>query len=208
MNRKIIVAALLVVACLIACTATSCAAKKHDGVTYKIAKVHGKYVTTFYASGEQTARIVTKKKMPVKFMAAGKVTRSKLLKRCNKYLLVEVVEGTCLNDNGDGKDGQGYYISYRGIDGCQTGDVYRTYLIYANSRYVDDIAGRCDYCIDHRDDTAGEIVCPNCDGTAHDCPYWFTDTDGAVRHMTAQEIAEFEWLEGHYQDADGNWCER
>ena len=55
---------------------------------------------------------------------------------------------------------------------------------------------------------AKAIHCPNCDGKSHDCPYWFIDQSGKGRHMTDEEIAEFEWLEWHYQDESGEWVER
>ena len=187
MNKKIFMVALLVVAMLATCTTISSAAKKHDGLTWRVVKTHGKYVTKFYANGELTAKVVTKKRLPVKVVASKDVTRKMLKHRKNKYILVEVIKGTCLNDYGDGKCEHGYYISYRCIENYAVGDCYRTYLIYENSKYIDDIKGRCDYMIGH------SVMCPNCDGTLRQCPYWCND-----HHMEPHEIQDFEIMEMGY----------
>jgi len=187
--------AVIAIAILTASASGIYASGKYDGLTWKTSKKNGKYVTKFYASGELTATVKTKKKLPVKVMKSEKISYKKLMKRCNKYILVEQVEGTCLNSYGDGKDQQGYYISYRKIKGHKAGDVYRSYFVYANNRYEDDVIGRCDYLIDTGQNTKHEIVCPNCDGTSKDCVYWYIDTNGIGKHMTAQEIEEFELME-------------
>ena len=47
-------------------------------------------------------------------------------------------------------------------------------------------------------------TCPYCEEPGK-CVYW---VENEQRHMTPEEIEEFEWLEWHYQDEDGNWIER
>ena len=49
-----------------------------------------------------------------------------------------------------------------------------------------------------------QINCPNCNGYNRDCPYWIYNEN---RHMTEEEIADFEFWEGHYIDEEGNVCE-
>lgn len=49
------------------------------------------------------------------------------------------------------------------------------------------------------------INCPNCTGNDRDCPYWLYDEN---RHMTEEEINDFEFWEGHYIDEEGNVIER
>lgn len=48
------------------------------------------------------------------------------------------------------------------------------------------------------------INCPCCDGNNHNCVYWVHNEN---RHMTEEEIADFEYWEGHYIDEEGNVCE-
>lgn len=53
-----------------------------------------------------------------------------------------------------------------------------------------------------------EIHCPVCgDGTDNKCPYWYIE-DGHEQHMTDEQMAEYNYLESHYQDENGNWIER
>lgn len=49
-----------------------------------------------------------------------------------------------------------------------------------------------------------KVNCPNCNGYDRDCPYWIYNES---RHMTEEEIADFEFWEGHYIDEEGNVCE-
>ena len=43
--------------------------------------------------------------------------------------------------------------------------------------------------------------CPCCDGNNHNCVYWVHNEN---RHMTENEIADFEYWECHYIDEEGN----
>lgn len=45
------------------------------------------------------------------------------------------------------------------------------------------------------------INCPCCDGNNNNCVYWVHNEH---RHMTEEEIADFEYWEGHYVDMEGN----
>lgn len=49
------------------------------------------------------------------------------------------------------------------------------------------------------------IDCPNCNGNDCDCVYYLHDEN---RHMTEDEIADFEFWECHYIDEEGNVIER
>lgn len=56
-----------------------------------------------------------------------------------------------------------------------------------------------------KDDRDVNINCPCCNGNNRDCPYWLYDEN---RHMTEEEINDFEFWEGHYIDEEGNVIER
>lgn len=60
-------------------------------------------------------------------------------------IVVSVTHGVCLDaETGDGKTSKGY-ISYRGVDGVQTGDKVTTVYVYtADAVDIDDIAYRYD----------------------------------------------------------------
>lgn len=45
------------------------------------------------------------------------------------------------------------------------------------------------------------VNCPNCDGNNCHCVYWIHNEN---RHMTEEEIADFEYWESHYIDESGN----
>lgn len=52
------------------------------------------------------------------------------------------------------------------------------------------------------------IHCPVCgDGTDNTCPYWYIE-NGHEQHMTDEQMAEYDFLESHYQDESGNWVEK
>ena len=47
-------------------------------------------------------------------------------------------------------------------------------------------------------------TCEHCEAPGK-CVYWISNEN---RHMTPEEIEEFEYLEWHYQNEDGEWVER
>ena len=69
-----------------------------------------------------------------------------ILHRTNKkYYVVAKVLGFVLNSKKDGRDTEGYYISYRGIKGVREGSVVLTYLVYGKgNNEPDDIIARYD----------------------------------------------------------------
>ena len=79
------------------------------------------------------------------FVNTNELTEEMLWERDGE-LIVEVIDGQCLNDEGDGiVFGTGTYISYRGVDGVKSGDVIRTYCIYnPDTHWTDDIVIRVD----------------------------------------------------------------
>ena len=80
----------------------------------------------------------------IKVVRSEKLTARCLEHRKNKYIVVEIVDGKCLNKKGDGRASDGYYISYRRVKGHKRGVKYRTYCVYANNNYIDDVAFRID----------------------------------------------------------------
>lgn len=110
------------------------------GLTHKATKAGVK----FYYGGDYVGKVKTSKRLAVKVVKSEKLTAHTLEHRKNKYVLVEVVKGKCVNDNGDGRTSDGYYISYKRVKGHKRGAKYTTYCIYANNNYIDDVAFRVD----------------------------------------------------------------
>lgn len=71
-------------------------------------------------------------------------------------LVIERIEGTCLNDAGDGKiagasDGSDY-VSYANVEGVKAGDRVVTYVVLdPDTDGEDDVLLRRDYVVDHGD---------------------------------------------------------
>ena len=119
------------------------------GITYAATSAPVEYKTTskataFYQSGHYVGKVKTARRVPVKFIKSGKLTTKQLTHRRNKYIIVEVINGKCIDSKGNGKTSAGYYISYKGVKGHKKGAKYTTYLIYANNNSIDDIAIRID----------------------------------------------------------------
>ena len=79
---------------------------------------------------------------------------AEILENRNGNIIIEKTIGQVLNENGDGivlntDDDYYNYISYRYVEGAQTGDIILTYFIYnPDTSYIDDIMDRFDYIID------------------------------------------------------------
>ena len=66
-----------------------------------------------------------------------------------RYYLVEKFQGVALNKV-DGRDPNGYYISYKYVKGVRKGSKVITYLVYSkNNNEPDDIIARYDVVIKH-----------------------------------------------------------
>lgn len=139
--KRVIAIALLVLVAISASTVMSCGASEF---TYKTSKCTKGYVTRFYNGNKCVGKVKTSKRLKVKVIESEKLTAKQLEHRKNKYILVEVVKGKCLNKKGDGRTSDGYYISYKYVKGHKRGDKYRTYCVYANNNYIDDVAFRLD----------------------------------------------------------------
>lgn len=127
-------------------TATACTGyAKTDGFSYKQCKKGKAYVTKFYDGKAVVCKIKTKRKLKVYVVNSEDVYPQFIWERKNNFIVVEVIKGECLNDDGDGRTSDGYYISYRRVDGHEAGARYKTYCIYANNNYEDDIICRIDY---------------------------------------------------------------
>lgn len=118
-------------------------------MTVKTVKKKGKYVSRVYWKGKRITQFKFKKKPKVKFISTDKLTTKKLTNRKDKTLYIEVMSGTVLNKNGDGrvdtKDPYYDYISYKGIKGIKKGDRIRTFCVYnPHNNYEDDIVERYD----------------------------------------------------------------
>jgi len=126
-------------------TFTVDAASKNK-VTWKIKKTKFGYVTKFYDNGKLNCTVRTKKKLPIRAFREDELADIDITGRYNKYIVVEFIEGKCINNDGDGITDTGYYISYKRLKNHKRGTRYQTFCIYDNSEYIDDIIGR----IDHR----------------------------------------------------------
>lgn len=115
-----------------------------NGFSYKTSKAGKGYVTRLYYGSECFGKVKTSKRLAVKVVKSEKLTAHRLEHRKDRYILVEVVKGKCLNSKGDGKTSDGYYISYSKVKGHKHGIKYTTYCVYANNNYVDDVAFRFD----------------------------------------------------------------
>lgn len=82
--------------------------------------------------------------------------KSDILENRNGNIIIEKIIGQVLNTEGDGiiintEDDYYNYISYRGVEGAEVGDIVLTYCIYnPDTTYTDDIIERFDYIIDKR----------------------------------------------------------
>lgn len=62
-----------------------------------------------------------------------------------KRIVVERVTGTVINKKKDGRDTNGYYISYKGLSGVRKGSKIVSYLVYNPATYyIDDVIERID----------------------------------------------------------------
>lgn len=127
-------------------SATACTAyADSNGFSYKQVKSKKGYVTKFYSNKVLVGKIKTKKRIKVCVVDSEDVYPQFVWERKNNYILVEVIKGECLNDEGDGETSDGYYISYKRVKGHEAGARYETYCIYANNNGEDDIRYRVDY---------------------------------------------------------------
>lgn len=143
MKRKIGLICIIMVAILAANIMSSYAVSKSD-FHWETKKVNGKYVTKFYQYNKCVCKIKTKNKIAVRMYREEELNYKDIVKRKNKYILVERIDGECLNDNGDGITSCGYYISYKNVK-HKKGLKYTTFCIYKNSKAIDDIKTRVDF---------------------------------------------------------------
>ena len=140
--KKLIIAAIAITLVILSTAGTYASS---GGITWKTSRSGHGYVTRFYDGGKYQCKVYTSRRLKVKVVESSKLTEHRLTGRYNKYILVERIKGKCINNSGDGRTSDGYYISYKRVKGHKAGRKYTTYAIYDNSRYVDDIIGRCDY---------------------------------------------------------------
>lgn len=70
---------------------------------------------------------------------------------CNRIgtVIVEIVDGTVVDNNGNGLLDNGGTVSYGGIDGMEIGDRMRTIIVYnPETNYCDDVIELRHICID------------------------------------------------------------
>jgi hypothetical protein len=125
-----------------------------------------------------------------------------------------------------GRDGHtikgGYYVKY--AKKVKKGKRVICYAVYnpANNRSDDVVCFvschkvKADKVINAVENSAKaeteRVHCKLCDGTGVQgdgvkCPYVYYD-DGVEKHMTLEEIKDFEWSESHYMNENGEWVER
>lgn len=69
-----------------------------------------------------------------------------ILESRKDVIIIEHCEGVVLDDELNGADPNGNYISYASVDGVKKGDKVDSYFVYnPNSQYVDDITERYDF---------------------------------------------------------------
>lgn len=96
--------------------------------------------------------MVNNKLDTVVIVEPDEITSEILENREDNYLLVEMVVGTVLDDEGNGKvlnttDDYYNYIAYHKLD-CEEGDVVLTYLFFDNTDGEDDFIERYDFIIE------------------------------------------------------------
>lgn len=116
-----------------------------EGFGYKTIRAGNGYVTRFYDGNKCVGKIRTNKRLAVKVIKSEKLTIRQLENRRGKYILVEVINGKCLDSRGNGKTSDGYYISYGNVNNHRKNAKYRTYCIYGNNNYIDDVIARADF---------------------------------------------------------------
>ena len=112
-------------------------------ITWKTKKTKNGYVTKFYDDGNYVCKVKSKRKLKVRMCREEELTYDYVTSRKNKFILVEVITGTCTNDQGDGITDCGYYISYKALK-YKEGRRYKSYCIYGNNNYCDDVIARFD----------------------------------------------------------------
>ena len=69
---------------------------------------------------------------------------NKLVSHRKGKILVEIVEGTVLDNKGNGKDSMGYYVGYNKSQ-FKKGDRVQSIFVYnPENNYIDDVVFRCD----------------------------------------------------------------
>lgn len=127
-------------------TATACTGYAgSDGFHYKQVKAKNGYVTKFYDGKKFVGKVKTTRRVKVYVVDSEEVYPQFLWERKNNFIVVEVIKGECINDDGDGATTDGYYISYKRVKGHEAGAKYTTYCVYANNNYEDDVQIRVDY---------------------------------------------------------------
>lgn len=134
----------IILAALMVCAAACTGCATDSGFHYKQAKAKRGYVTKFYDGKKYVGKVKTARRVKVYVVNSDEVYPQFLWERKNNYILVEVIKGECINDDGDGRTSDGYYISYRYID-YEVGAKYTTYCVYANNNGEDDIVIRADF---------------------------------------------------------------
>ena len=114
------------------------------GIKYNTAKTSRGYVTKFYSDGRYVGKVTTAQRVPVKIVKSSKLTTKQLTRRRDKYILVETINGECIDNKGNGRTSAGHYISYKRIKGHRKGVKYTTFAVYGNNNSVDDITIRID----------------------------------------------------------------
>lgn len=125
------------------------AAPHHPGLRVTVSRNRGKYTARVYHNGMIAGRFTFTRKPKIIYINSDRLTWQKLTRRKNRVLYIEVMTGTVINKEKDGRldTAPPYnYISYRGLYWTKPGSRVRTYCIYnPSNNYEDDISIRLDH---------------------------------------------------------------
>ena len=138
------ITAIITLIAIILVMASGTAHATTGGLKHKTMKTGKVYTTSFYKGGKCIGKVKTNKRVKVKTYK-GNLTAKTLETRKNRCIVVEVIDGKCINGKGDGKTSDGHYISYKRVKGHKRGAKYTTYCVYGNNNYIDDVVIRADF---------------------------------------------------------------
>lgn len=117
----------------------------------------------------------------------------------NNTIYVEKVKTKAMSKNKGKIIGTNDFIKYP--KKVKKGKKYTVYMVYDDFDLIAVIC--CGKVKSNYKDV--QVNCPNCNGYDRDCVYWIHNEN---RHMTEDEISDFEFWEAHYVDENGNIIER
>ena len=116
-----------------------------EQMTVKTVKVNGKYKANVYWKNKKVGTYKFKKKPTIKFVKHDKLTVKALCHRKNKALVIEILTGKVLDNEGNGKVNTKSKYNYIRYNGFKKGDKVKTFCIFnPYNNGEDDIVERYD----------------------------------------------------------------